>query len=93
MADNTRTSGDELSAEIAHLRRELSNLKAALSQRAGDIAEGAGRAADAVVQPIRNHPGAAGMLFGGLLGLITGLAIGYAAAEQQRPRRWHDRYW
>ena len=93
MADDIRATGDELTAEIARLKRELSNLRTALAERAGDFAQGAGRAADMVVQPIRNHPGAAGMLFGGLVGVLVGLAIGYAAAEQQRPRRWHERYW
>jgi hypothetical protein len=91
MADNMRATGDdELAAEMANLRRELSNLKTALAERADDIARGAGRAADVVVQPIRNNPGTAGMLFGGLVGLLVGLAIGQAA--MQRPHYWYDRY-
>jgi hypothetical protein len=94
MADNSAiTRGDdELATEIANLKRELSNLKTALSERAGDIAQGASRAAGAVVQPIRDNPGTAGMLFGAMVGVMVGLAIGYAATEQ-RPRRWHERYW
>lgn len=93
MADGTRTTGDdELATEIANLKRELANLKAALADRADDVVQGASRVADAVVQPIRNNPGTAGMLFGALLGVLVGLAIGYGATEQ-RPRRWHDRYW
>ena len=94
MADNIpRAAGDdELTAEVANLRRELANLRAALSERADDIVRGAGRAAGAVAQPIRDNPGTAGMLFGGLVGLLIGLAIGHVAADQ-RPRHWYDRYW
>jgi ElaB/YqjD/DUF883 family membrane-anchored ribosome-binding protein len=93
MADQTpRNRDDELTAEIANLKRELANLRAALGERASDIAQGASRAAEVVVQPIRNNPGTAGILFGGLIGVLVGLAIGQSLAMQQ-PRRWHDRYW
>ena len=94
MADDTTptASEDELTAEIAKLKRELSNLKSALSERADDIVQGAGRAAGAVAKPIRDNPGTAGMLFGGLVGLLVGLAIGHAAADR-RPRHWYDRHW
>ncbi|MEP9386006.1 hypothetical protein [Mesorhizobium sp. KR9-304] len=92
MADNTTPArgSDDLAAEVAKLKREIANLKAALAERADDIAQGAARAADVVVQPIRNHPGTAGMLFGGLVGLLAGLAI--AQAFEQRPNHWYDRY-
>jgi len=85
-------NGDELTAEIANLKRELGNLRSALAERADDIAQGASRAAGAVVEPIRNNPGTAGMLFGGLIGVLIGLAIGQAMTDQ-RPHRWYDRYW
>jgi len=93
MADQTpRNTDDELAAEIANLKRELANLRTAVTERASDIAQGASRAAEVVVQPIRDNPGTAGMLFGGLVGVLVGLAIGQSLAAQQ-PRRWHDRYW
>jgi ElaB/YqjD/DUF883 family membrane-anchored ribosome-binding protein len=92
MAEQTLSrNDDELTAEIAKLKRELGNLRSALAERAGDVAEGASRAAEAVVQPIRNNPGTAGMLFGGLIGVLAGLAIGQALAERP-PHRWYDRY-
>lgn len=94
MADDKTTArgDDELAEEIARLKRELANLKAALAERADDIVQGASRAAEVVAQPIRNNPGTAGMLFGGLIGLLIGLAIGQTI-EQRQPRHWYDRYW
>lgn len=88
----SRSDGDELTAEIANLKRELANLRTALAERADDIAQGAGRVADAMAQPIRNNPGTAGMFFGGLVGVLVGLAIGHAMSDQ-RPHRWYDRHW
>lgn len=93
MADNRTpdTADDDLAAEMAKLRQELANLKAAVAERKDAMLEGASRAAGAVAQPIRNHPGAAGMVFGGLVGILIGLAIGQSM--QHRPHRWADRFW
>ena len=92
MADNDTPArgNDDVAAEVARLKREIANLKAALGERAEDIAQGAARAAEVVTQPIRNNPGTAGMLFGGLVGLLAGLAI--AQSMEQRPHHWYDRY-
>lgn len=88
--DDLRASEDgDLVNEVARLKAELANLRDALAERAGDVVQGASRAAQAAVQPIRNHPGAAGLLIGGLVGLLVGLAIGQS---EQRSRHWYDRY-
>jgi F0F1-type ATP synthase assembly protein I len=91
MAENTQTSrDDDLAVEVARLKREIANLKRAISERVEDIAEGAGRAAGLVTQPIRNNPGATGLVAGALVGLLAGLFI--AQMAQERPRHWYDRY-
>lgn len=90
MADGEVTGGDELAREIAQLKAEIGNLKAALAERADDLMQGASRAAEVVTQPIRNNPGTAGLLFGTLVGLIAGMAIGQAMRDE--PRHWYDRY-
>lgn len=92
MPDSTQTNrDDDLAAEVARLKREIANLRGAIAERAGDIVQGASRAADVVAQPIRNNPGTAGLLFGALLGLVAGMAI--AQMSEQHSRRWYDRYW
>ncbi|MCX7305515.1 MAG: hypothetical protein NTV73_14475 [Hyphomicrobiales bacterium] len=96
MADTALTSeassagADRLEEEVARLKREMANLKQALAERADDIVQGAASAAHAVVQPVRNNPGTFGLIAGGLLGLLVGLAIG--EADQRRSRHWYDRY-
>ncbi len=90
MANEDATGSDELAQEIARLKTEIANLKTALAQRADDIVQGASRAADVVTQPIRNNPGTAGLLFGTLVGLVAGMAIGQAMRDE--PRHWYDRY-
>lgn len=90
MANGEVTGGDELAREIAQLKAEIGNLKAALAERADDLVQGASRAAEVVTQPIRNNPGTAGLLFGTLVGLIAGMAIGQAMRDE--PRHWYDRY-
>ncbi|MBX3581641.1 MAG: hypothetical protein KF810_07095 [Rhizobiaceae bacterium] len=92
MAENPIASaGDnELAQEIARLKTEVANLKSALAERAEDIAHGASRAAEVVTQPIKNNPGTAGLLFGGIIGMIMGIALGQAINQQ--PQRWYDRY-
>jgi ElaB/YqjD/DUF883 family membrane-anchored ribosome-binding protein len=96
MVDNTNQisassqNDDRLAEEIARLKSEIANLKDALAGRADDLIQGASNAAQAVVQPVRNNPGTFGLIAGGLIGLLVGLAIGQA--EQQRSRHWYDRY-
>lgn len=92
MADNSTTAAgdDELTQEIARLKREVANLKSALAERADDIVQGASRAAEVVTQPIRNNPGTAGLLFGGVVGMILGMAL--AQTMNQPAHRWYDRY-
>ncbi|MBL8579477.1 MAG: hypothetical protein JNK47_19920 [Mesorhizobium sp.] len=90
MANGEVAGDDELAREIAQLKAEIGNLKAALAERADDIVQGASRAAEVVTQPIRNNPGTAGMLFGALVGLAAGIAI--AQATRDEPRHWYDRY-
>jgi len=90
MANGEVAGDDELTREIAQLKAEIGNLKAALAERADDIVQGASRAAEVVTQPIRNNPGTAGMLFGALVGLAAGLAIDQAMRDE--PRHWYDRY-
>ena len=52
MADNDTPArgNDDVAAEVARLKREIANLKAALGERADDIAQGAARAAEAVAR-------------------------------------------
>lgn len=96
MVDNVRElspssqSEDGLADEIARLKREIANLKEALAGRADDLLQGASNAAQAVVQPVKNNPGTFGLLAGGLIGLLVGLAIGEAG--RPRDKHWYDRY-
>jgi ElaB/YqjD/DUF883 family membrane-anchored ribosome-binding protein len=86
----TGAGDNELAKEIAHLKAEIGNLKSALAERADDLMQGASHAADVVTQPIRNNPGTSGLIFGTIVGLIAGLAIGQAMRDE--PRHWYDRY-
>jgi len=89
--DNLPAQSDsDLANEVARLKAELANLRDALAERADDVVQGASRAASAAVQPIRNNPGTAGLLLGGVIGLLVGLAIGQQT--EQRSRHWYDRY-
>ncbi|HEY6631349.1 MAG TPA: hypothetical protein VIZ90_07855 [Rhizobiaceae bacterium] len=91
MAESTRmTADDDLAGEIAQLKREIANLRGAIADRAGDIVQGASRAAEVVAQPIRNNPGTAGMVAGVVVGLLAGMAI--AQMADQRSHHWYDRY-
>jgi len=96
MVDNVRElspsshSEDGLSDEIARLKREIANLKEALAGRADDFIQGASSAAQAVVQPVKNNPGTFGLIAGGLIGVLVGLAI--SEASRSPDRHWYDRY-
>jgi hypothetical protein len=49
--------GDDLADETDGLRRELANLRAVLAERRDDLVAAASRGAQAVVAPVREHPG------------------------------------
>ena len=101
---STASSGktaQELDLEMDDLRREFANLKAAIGQRADAIYEGAAdkaaRAtqalksqAQSVGEAVRDNPGtvSSAFVFGGLVGLLIGLAI----SEAETKRHWYDRY-
>lgn len=85
----TTNEDRDLASEVARLKQELANLREAFAERADDVVQGASRAAQVVTQPIRDHPGTSGLLLGGLVGLLVGIAIGQS---EHRSRTWYDRY-
>ena len=110
MADNTdnRTteqgvSDDDLAQQMAELKRELANLRAAIAGRAQDLvggveglydsaAEQASRATQALrtqAGVVRDNPGTVSSAF--VLGGIVGLLLGLALASEAAPRRWYER--
>ncbi len=91
-------SADELTKEIANLKREISRLKGALSDRAEDVVGSASRAAQAVKTQasavsgaVRENPGTVSSAFvlGGIVGLLVGMAL---SGSENSPRHWYDRY-
>lgn len=105
-ADN-KTSGadDDLERQMAELKRELANLRAAIAERAQDVvggveglydsaAEQASRAGQALrtqAGVVRDNPGTVSTAFivGGIVGLLFGLALG---GSEPPPRRWYERH-
>ena len=83
MADNADKPTND--AEMDELRREVANLKAAIAERTEDVTE----ALRVRAEVVRNNPGtvSAAMVFGGVIGLLIGLALGQA---EHGHRRWHD---
>ena len=97
-------SDDELAQQMAELKLELANLRAAIAERAQDFvggveglydgaAEGASRAAQALrtqAGVVRDNPGTVSSAFvlGGIVGLLLGLAI---SSYEAPPRRWYER--
>jgi ElaB/YqjD/DUF883 family membrane-anchored ribosome-binding protein len=108
MADNADNKAakadDDLEQQIAELKRELGNLRAAIAERAQDViggveglydsaAEQASRATQALraqAGVVRDNPGTISTAFvvGGIVGLLFGLALGRSEPE---PRRWYER--
>lgn len=91
-------SADELTKEVANLKREISRLKDAFSDRADDIVSGASRAtqavrtqASAVSGAVRENPGTVSSAFvlGGIVGLLIGMAL---SGSEHSPKHWYDRY-
>lgn len=102
MADRTDDtavgSSDDLTREIANLKREIGRLKTAFADRADDVAGSASRAAQAVRSQasavrgaVRENPGTVSSAFvlGGIVGLL--IAMAFSTAERS-PRNWYDRY-
>lgn len=108
MADNAETkktgADDDLAQEIAKLKREMANLRAAIAERAQDVvggveglydsaAEKASRATQALraqAGVVRDNPGTVSSAFivGGIVGLLFGLALG---RSDPAPHRWYER--
>jgi F0F1-type ATP synthase assembly protein I len=98
MADNTDNKPNpSVDEDMAELKREIANLKAAIAERAQDVydsaAERASRTSDALraqAGVVRENPATFSSAFvaGGILGLLIGMALG---PSQPAPRRWYDR--
>jgi hypothetical protein len=104
MADETARKDDDLAKQMAELKREFANLRAAIAERAQDVvggveglydsaAEQASRATQALrtqAGVVRDNPGTISTAFivGGIVGLLFGLALGSSEPE---PRRWYER--
>jgi hypothetical protein len=100
----TTGADDDLERQMAELKRELANLRAALAERAQDViggveglyesaAERASRATQALrtqAGVVRDNPGTVSSAFvlGGIVGLLLGLALGRSEPEH---RRWYER--
>ncbi len=106
MADIKATGADDdLAKQVAELKREFANLKAAIAERAQDVvggveglydsaAEQASRAAQALrtqAGVVRDNPGTVSTAFivGAIVGLLFGLALG---SSEPPPRRWYERH-
>ena len=85
MADNAENKPTN-DPEMDELRREIANLKAAIAERAEDVTQ----ALRAQAGVVRDNPGtiSTAMIFGGIIGLLIGLALGQSEPSH---RRWYQR--
>lgn len=91
-------SADDLTREIANLKREIGRLKDAFTDRADDVVGSASRAAQAVrsqasavTGAVRENPGTVSSAFvlGGIVGFMIAMAV---SAAERSPQHWYDRY-
>ncbi len=95
--DKTTGTGDDLEQQIAELKRELGNLRAALAGRAQDVVGGAAEQASRAAQGlrtqagiVRDNPGTVSTAF--IIGGIVGLLCGLTMRDSEPPRRWYERH-
>ena len=103
-SDYAAGAENELTQEIANLKREFANLKSAIAERAQDVVggvggiyEGAAAKASQATEALRTQAGvvrenpvtfSSAFLLGGVFGLLVGMAMNH---WEPPPRRWYER--
>ena len=74
MADNTDKPATSRDEDLDELKREIANLKAAIAEQSEDVSQALRDRA----RVVRDNPGtvSGAMVFGGVIGLLVGLALG-----------------
>ena len=99
MADNTDSKpSPSIDEDMAELKREIANLKAAIAERAQDVYDSASDRASKSTDALRAQAGvvrenpatfSSAFVVGGIIGLLIGMALG---PSQTAPRHWYDRH-